>query len=163
MSSPEHKEKIWNLIKEIGVAMLVTHDDEIGIHARPMQLVQNDYDGKIWFYTDTSDEKAFEIAKDREVCLVFSCPENDTYVSMTGRAKLIQDQSKIDQYWGLFVDAWFPNGKDSPEVGMIEIKINKGEHWDSDNSALVQGFKMLKASLLDQKPDLGKNEKFGGK
>jgi len=161
MSSPEHKEKIWNLIKEIGVAMLVTHDDKVGIHARPMQLVQNDYDNKIWFYTNTDDDKVFEIAQDREVCLSFSCPHHETYVSMTGTASLINDQAKIEEYWNPFVDAWFPEGKNSSNIGMIEVKINKGEHWDSESSSMIQAFKMLKASVTDQKPDLDENEKFG--
>lgn len=161
MSSPEHKAKIWNLIKDIKVAMLVTEDERVGLHARPMQLVQDDYDGKIWFYTNTHADKVFEIEKERDICLVFSCPEKETYVSMTGQAKLIQNQDKIDEYWNPFVDAWFPEGKNSPEVGMIEIKINKGEHWDSEDSVIVQSYKMLKSSLTDEKPDLGENEKFG--
>ena len=32
MSSPEHKQKIWNLIKDIKVGMLVTKDDNVGFY-----------------------------------------------------------------------------------------------------------------------------------
>lgn len=161
MSSPEHKKKIWNLIKDIKVAMLVTNDNDLGMHARPMQLVQDEYDGTLWFYTNTAADKVFEIEKEREVCLAFSCPEKENYVSMTGTAQLIKDQAKIEKFWSPFVDAWFPDGKKSPNVGMLEIKISKGEHWDTESSGIIQGFKMLKASVFDEKPDLGENEKFG--
>ncbi|MCA1806466.1 MAG: pyridoxamine 5'-phosphate oxidase family protein, partial [Actinobacteria bacterium] len=48
MSSPEHKQKIWKMIKEIKVGMLVTLDDDVP-RARPMHLVQDAYDGTLWF------------------------------------------------------------------------------------------------------------------
>lgn len=53
MSSPEHKQLIWSLIEEIKVGMLVTHDTEKNnIRSRPMSLVQEEYDGTLFFYTD---------------------------------------------------------------------------------------------------------------
>ena len=61
MSTPEHKEKIWNLIKDIKTGMLVTQDSHMGIKARPMQLVQEEYDGKLWFFADLGTKKAQEI------------------------------------------------------------------------------------------------------
>lgn len=161
MSSPEHKKKIWNLIKDIKVAMLMTHSEKLGLHSRPMQLVQDDYDGTLWFFTNVDSEKVFEINNQNEVCLAFSCPKSETYVSMTGYAKLSQNRELIHKFWSPFVDAWFPDGKDSPKVGLIEVKINKGEHWDTDSNAFVQGFKMLKSSVTDEQPDLGENQKFG--
>nr|WP_290695538.1 pyridoxamine 5'-phosphate oxidase family protein [Halomonas sp. UBA3074] len=39
MSSPEHKQKIWKMIKDIKVGMLVTSDHDTP-RARPMHLVQ---------------------------------------------------------------------------------------------------------------------------
>ena len=40
MSSPEHKQKIWKMIKDIKVGMLVTLDHDMP-RARPMHLVQD--------------------------------------------------------------------------------------------------------------------------
>ena len=56
MSSREHKMKIWNLIKDMKIGMLATrHDNDL--RARPMYLVQDDYDGTLWFFTDLDAEK----------------------------------------------------------------------------------------------------------
>jgi general stress protein 26 len=45
MSSPEHKQKIWILIKEIKHGMLTTrHEEEL--RSRPMVLVQDEYDAR---------------------------------------------------------------------------------------------------------------------
>ena len=160
MSSPEHKQKIWNIIKEIKVGMLTTQDGE-HMRSRPMYLVQDAYDGTIWFYTNNESDKIGELKKDQHVNLVFANPDEDTYVSMCGTANITNDQALIDKYWNPFVDAWFPEGKDSGKVSMVEIKIHGGEHWDNDNSQIVQAFKMIKSSITDTKPDMGENEKFG--
>ena len=70
MSSPEHKKKIWEMIKDIKVGMLVTLDDDMP-RARPMHLVQDAYDGTLWFYTRRSAEKVTETDLDHDVCLTF--------------------------------------------------------------------------------------------
>ncbi|MGP4845997.1 pyridoxamine 5'-phosphate oxidase family protein [Marinobacter sp. 1Y8] len=160
MSSQEHKQKIWNLIKPIKTGMLTTlHGEEL--RARPMHLVQDRYDDTLWFFTDLESEKAFEVEQDRDVCITFADSHKDTYVSMTGVARLTSDKALVEEFWNPFVAAWFPEGKGAPNVGLIEVKINKGEHWNSDSSQMVQFFKMAKANAKDETPDIGEHEKFG--
>nr|MBI1229979.1 pyridoxamine 5'-phosphate oxidase [Cytophagales bacterium] len=164
MSSPEHKKLIWNLIKDIKVGMLVTHElgEEETMRGRPMSLVQDAYDGTLFFYTSKNDAKAFEIKQDREVCLTFSNPKDNVYVSLSGKAKIAEDKELIDKYWNPWVAAWFENGKEDPDLTMLKVKINKGEHWDSNKNKLVELFEIAKATILKSStPDLGKNEKFG--
>ncbi|MEX2514377.1 MAG: pyridoxamine 5'-phosphate oxidase family protein [Cyclobacteriaceae bacterium] len=164
MSSPEHKKLIWDLIKDIKVGMLVTQDENADgtMRARPMSLVQDAYDGTLFFYTSKSDAKAFEIEQDRDICLTFSNPKNNVYVSLSGKAKISEDQQLIDRYWNPWVSAWFKNGKYDPDLGMLQVKINKGEHWDSKNNKFVQLFEMAKSNLIKSStPNLGENEKFG--
>lgn len=160
MSSPEHKQKIWNLIKDIKTGMLTTrHGEEL--RSRPMVLVQDEYDGTLWFFTDLDTEKVFELENDNDVCLTFSDPDNHVYVSLTGVGKAIKNEALIDKYWNAFVSAWFPEGKDAPNVGMLEIKVQKGEHWNSDSSKMVKSVKTAAAKLKGERPDLGEHEKFG--
>ena len=151
MSSPEHKQKIWNYIKDIKVGMLTTmHDNEL--RARPMHIAQDEYDGTIWFYTNIHSEKVFELENDRHICLTFEDPNDETYVSLTGTARLSQNQEIIDKYWNPFVAAWFPEGKDGGNVALIEIKIKKGEHWDATSSSAIQLFEFAKANIKDEYP-----------
>lgn len=160
MSSPEHKQKIWSLIKDIKTGMLTTrHGEEL--RSRPMVLVQDEYDGTLWFYTDLKSEKVFELESDNDVCVSFADPDNQVYVSLTGVGRTVQDKSLIDKYWGPFVSAWFPEGKESPNVGMLEIKVEKGEHWNSDSSKMIKSAKTVAAKVKGKQPDLGEHEKFG--
>lgn len=161
MSSPEHKQKIWKLINDIKVGMLVTLDGPMP-RARPMHLVQDAYDGTLWFYTRRSAEKVFETQGDQDVCITFSDQEEGIYVSLSGTARLNNDRELIDKYWNPFVAAWFPDGKDDPDLTLMEIKVKFGEHWKARESKVFQLYELAKANVKkDAEPDMGENEKFG--
>jgi general stress protein 26 len=163
MSSAEHKQLIWNLIKDIKVGMFVTNElENEGMRARPMSLVQDAYDGTLFFYTSKSQSKIYEIEKERDVCISFSSPSDSTYVSLTGKARISDDQDLIDKYWSTGVAAWFKNGKDDSDVAILKVKISRGEHWNSKNNKLVQLFEMAKSNAIESStPNLGENEEFG--
>lgn len=160
MSSQENKQKVWDFIKSIEVGMLTTLDGE-DLRARPMHLVQKEYDGTIWFYTRRSSAKAFETRENQNICLTFEDHDAETYVSLSGLARLSDRRDLIEEFWSPFVGAWFPEGKDDPDVVLLEIQIHKGEYWDSTSSRMVQMFEMLKANLFKEEANLGENKKFG--
>lgn len=160
MGSPEHKQKIWNLIKDIKVGMMVTELDG-HIHARPMQLVQDDYDGTLYFYTKAQSDKVDEIKQDHDVCITFADSDDHVFVSLTGIANITKDQDLIDRYWNSIVGAWFPEGKDSGDVAILAIKINSGEHWDATSNPVSFFYEIAKANITDTEPDVGENQKFG--
>lgn len=160
MSSPEHKQKIWKLIKDIKVGMLVTLDDDTP-RSRPMHLIQDEYDGRLWFFTRRSAEKISEAKQDSDVSISFADPKEGVYVSMSGKGRLSDNRELIDKYWNSFVGAWFPEGKDDPDVALLEVDIQFGEHWLADENKLFQLFEMAKANIKHEKPNLGENEKFG--
>jgi general stress protein 26 len=160
MSSKIHKEQIWNFINDIKVGMLTTRDGEI-LHARPMHLVQDQYDGTIWFFTKRSAEKMNEIDDDNHVCLAFCNHEEGIHVSLSGKARLTQDATLIDKFWSPFAAAWFDGGRDDPDVALLEIKINKGEHWESEGNKAFQLYEIAKANFGEDTPDIGSSQKFG--
>ena len=118
MSDPVHKQKIWNLIKDIKTGMLTTRNGE-ELRSRPMVLVQDEYDGTLWFYTNLESEKVFELENDNDVCVTFANADDHVYVSLTGVGKAIQGKALVDKYWNPFVSAWFPEGK-QPDIGEHE-------------------------------------------
>ena len=55
-------DKIWDLAKELKVAMVVTEDNSTNtLRSRPMHIVQDEFDGTFWFYTKASGDKVDEI------------------------------------------------------------------------------------------------------
>ncbi len=160
MSSPEHKEKIWNIIKELKVGMLVTEDGS-DLRARPMHLVQDDYDGTIWFFSDKDSAKVYDIKGGHHVCLTFCDHDEGIHVSLSGVAEIDHNKELIDKFWNPFVDVWFPEGKNDPNLTLIKINIKSGEHWDSEDNKILQFAELVKAKATGEKPDMGEHEKFG--
>ncbi|MDA9951741.1 pyridoxamine 5'-phosphate oxidase family protein [Oligoflexaceae bacterium] len=160
MSSKEQKEKIWQLIKDTKVGMLTT---QVGnsLHSRPMHIVQDSYDGNIFFFTDVVSEKNFEIGREDQVCVTFSNSDTENYVSLTGTATLRRDQDLIDKHWNSMIGSWFPEGKESSRVGFLDIKVQAGEYWDGESSRILQIYELAKAKITGERPEMGENSKFG--
>ncbi len=152
---------LWELMKDNPTCMMVTQEPDGALRARPMRAVFEREAGEIWFYTRLASGKSAELAQDGHVCLCFEDVKKNNYVSVSGRAALVADKGMVHKHWSRFVDAWFPEGPDGADVGMIRVAVDKGEFWDSDSSDTLAALKMLRASATDETPDLGENRKVG--
>jgi general stress protein 26 len=160
MLTPQQQNQLWTRIKPIKCGMLTTWNGEF-LHARPMQHVNNDFEGELLYFTALHSAKADETKKYDDVCVTYADTDKSTYVSISGEAELIQDRSLIEKHWNMFVEAWFPEGKDSPEVAMLRIRPYRAEYWDAPASKMVQLFHIAKANLTHSQPNMGQNRKFG--
>lgn len=106
-----------------------------------------EYDVTLWFFTRRGAEKVFETESDHNVCLSFSDQEEGTYVSLSGKANLTDNRDLIEKYWNPFVAAWFPEGKDDPDLALLEIKVQMGEHWKAKESKTFQLYEIAKAYI----------------
>jgi general stress protein 26 len=126
-----------------------------------MYTVQDNFEGLLWFYTHVDSEKVDEIILNEDVCVIYADTDHDKYISLSGTASLCRDRALIHQFWNPFVAAWFPEGKDSEDVGLIEVKIEKAEIWDSKKNKMIQLYEMIKANVTGDKPDLGDHRQYG--
>ena len=163
MSSLEHKAFIWNLIKEIKVGMLVTKEDDKhdSLRGRPMHLVQDDYDGTLYFFTSKDAAKVYEVKEEKkEVAITFADSDEQVYVTLSGKASINKDRELIEELWNSTTDAWFEGGKDDPNVVLLEVKVYKGEHWKTEANKFVQFFEIAQAKDSEDTPNIGENKKF---
>lgn len=154
--STQTVDHIWSLIKPIKVGMLQTIENE-SINARPMHNIQDDFEGSLWFFTQADSGKNKEIANHQLVSVSYADADKGNFVHLNGKAYIVKDRSKIDQYWNQFVSLWFPEGKESSNVSLIRIDVHHIEYWESHNK-LSQVFEMAKAKMTNERPDLGTNE-----
>ncbi len=151
--------KLNDLIKGIKTAMLTTVDRGV-LRSRPMQTQEFEFDGSLWFFTSSNTHKADEIEKDNRVNVSYAAPSVNTYVSVSGTAEIVKDQAKIDEYWNEIHRAWFPEGKDSPDLVLLKVAVEQAEYWDSPSSTIVQIAGFVKAMVTGERADGGENEKL---
>ena len=87
---------VWDLMKKIGFAMLVTHDGD-KLRARPMSAYLERENNAVYFLTDARRHKDDEIARNPNVNLSFADASDQNYVSVTGTAVVSNDRAKIKQ------------------------------------------------------------------
>lgn len=154
-------DKLRDKIKDIRIAMLTTQEQDGDFHTRPMATHDMDPDGTMWFFTYDNSHKVDEIRQNQRVSVAFSDPGSEVYVSTTGTADVVKDQSKINELWSDFLKTWFPNGKDDPNIALLKINIHAGEFWDRPGGKMVKLFEMAKGAITGDSDKTGRNEKFG--
>lgn len=160
MLTQYQKDELWDLIQPIKSGMLTTWNGDY-LHARPMHHVNTNFDGELLYFTNAHSAKVDETRQYDDVCVTYADIDDSTFVSISGVAELIQDRALIDKYWNKFVEAWFPNGKNDPEVAILRVRPHHAEYWDSPSSKMIQLFKIAKANVTHRQPDMGTNRKFG--
>ncbi len=165
MSAPERREdnlqKLRDMVKDIDFCMLTTVDEKGDLHSRPMSSNGDiDPNGDIWFFTSVSSHKVSEIEKLPKVNVSFADPENQHYVSITGRAQLVRDQNKIEELWRPEFKMWFPEGKDDPEIALLRISLEKAEYWDSPSSTIGYALSFVSSVVTGKEADYGENKKL---
>lgn len=158
-STQDEREKIWSLIKEARVAML-TSDDEGRLRSRPMVASQKNFDdGCLWFFTRRDSPKTDQVEHDHQVNAAYASAPDNSFVSLCGSASLVFDRAQIDAHWNDMLKAWFPDGKDDPNIALLKVDVDQAEYWDSPGSRMVVAFDYLKARLTGTRPQLGENKK----
>jgi general stress protein 26 len=150
-NTPAH-ETLWNLIKDIRFGML-THRTSSGmLHAHPLTTQNRSIDEQteLYFFIPKSGELYERLLTDGEVNVSYADPGEDSYVSLSGQARFVDDVVQKEALWSPAVQAWFPGGHTDPEVALLAVRIRHAEYWDVDESKMVQLFKMAKAAVTGE-------------
>lgn len=152
-NTPAH-ETLWKLIKDIRFGML-THRTATGmLHAHPL-TTQNrgmDEQTELYFFIPRSGELYERLLTDGEVNVSYADPGEDSYVSLSGQARFVDDVVQKERLWSPAAQAWFPGGHTDPDVALLAVRIRHAEYWDVDDSKMVQLFKMAKAAVTGEPP-----------
>jgi general stress protein 26 len=159
MSRLEGKaDHVWALVKEIGVAMVVTHDDRgEGLRARPMAARPDADDNTIYFLTDMAAPKHREVEHNHNVCLAFSDIKKQKYVSVTGRGEMSNDRARIKRFWSIS-DKVFWRDADDPVIRLLRVAPEEAEYWEGAG-LIVSSVRMIASAITGARADLGDNQK----
>lgn len=165
MSDPKntaHQEflaKIHSLLKDIRIAMLTTQHEGGELYSRPMATQEAEFDGTLYFLTSKKSGKISDLLNFPKVNLAYSHPGKNSFVSISGRAQLLNDREKIDELWNPINAAFFPDGKDDPDIVVIKVEADSAEYWDGPSSKIVQAYSFIKTAITGDHDDAGKNER----
>ena len=158
--STENVDRVWSMIQEIPVAMVVTHwGDGDHLRARPMAVRPFPEEGAIYFLTDADAPKSEEIERNDSICIALANNEKQKYVSITGRAEIIDDRDRVKQIWSIYDKAFWSNAED-PRIRLLRVWPESAEFWVGAG-ALATAVKLVEAGVSGRRVSLATNERVG--
>ncbi|MDB5047738.1 MAG: ral stress protein [Fibrobacteres bacterium] len=129
----DEKANLWpdllEKIRDVKFAMLTTENEDGTLHSRPMATLRTKEEGFLWFFTGRSTLKAREIEHHSRVNLAYVSGDNETFVSVAGVGRLMEDTDKAEQLWNSDMEAWFPQGLEDPDLALIQVEVGSVEYW----------------------------------
>ena len=146
------------LMKKIDIAMLATIGKGGYLVSRPLSTQTASFDGeRIWFMTEADSPKVAEIRRHPKVNVAYASKDANTYISAAGDARVHRDQTLIDGFWNDAMKAFFPKGKDDPNLTLIEVRVRTIEYWDGPGSWLGKAATFLVARMTGNDDVMGEN------
>ena len=135
----EELARLAALVRQMKVGMLTTVEPDGSLRSRPLETLEVDAGGRLWFFTQAHSPKSAEIeANDHQVSLSYADPRDEDYASISGTARVVKDQDKMRALWSSGLGRWFPRGLEDPDLALLEVRIDKAEYWDAPRKENVK-------------------------
>lgn len=155
MTHDEELKTINDIIKATRFATVTTRTADGELVSRPLAVLDREFDGTVWFFTQDPSPKTDDIAGDPHVNVAYA--DGASAVSLSGTAAVDRDQARIDEFWNPWAEAWFEGGRQDPTVALLRVDATSAEYWHIDKPAVVRGFEVVKALVTRSAPDVGES------
>lgn len=149
---------VWEMMDRIRACMLVSKQG-LTLRARPMHAMTAREENSVWFLSDRRGHKDEELRRDPQTALIFSDTSGRDFLSVSGESEVMEDRAKIAALWSGAAAAYWPRGKDDPNIQVLRFMPEQAEYWDGPSSSILVGLKRAAARLTGETPDLGDNRK----
>lgn len=121
------RKEFWKAFEHSPFVMVHLTDEHA--HSLPMTAqLDRDADHAFWFYT-TRDNR---LAKGGDAMAQFVAKGHDLFACIAGTLREETDAAVIDRYWSKQVEAWYPGGRNDPNLLMLRLDLKEAEIWTSD-------------------------------
>lgn len=153
-SPAEMRERLWKELDKARIVMLGLVGGKPH-HMQPM-AVFGDTDGDaLWFYTKLDTDLVRDTGASHQAMVCLMAKDTEFQACIQGVLTRDADRAKIDQYWSPFVSAWFPDGKDDPELTMMRLDPADARVWISNKGPISYPLEIAKANLTGTLPKVG--------
>ena len=148
-------DRLWKEIDKERFGMLGLVDGSEMHHFQPMASFAEKEEGAVYFYTNKSSDLAKDTGASHDVMLVVQAKDQEFQACIHGVLTPEHDRARIDKYWSPFVAAWFPEGKDDPDLIMMKMDAKDARIWASKRGPVNYLFQVAKANATGTLPDVG--------
>jgi general stress protein 26 len=142
------QETFWKAFAESPFIMMKL--DGASGHSEPMTAqLDRDAEHAIWFFT-TRDNR---IAPGGKAMGQMVGEDHEVFACLSGTIVEETDKAVWDRHWNKHAAAWFPGGREDPNIMMLRFDIADAEVWTVDPT-LAGKFKLMTGRPIEPK-DVG--------
>lgn len=74
-------------------------------------------------------------------------PSNFEYVSLIGKARIVEDMWKLKELWTEGPRVWCPQGANDPEIAILAVNVEQATYWTDAASTATYAWAYVRARL----------------
>lgn len=141
----ELRHKFWKAFEDSPFAMLQLDADAASAAPMTAQL-DKDANHAIWFFTARDNR----FAAMGPATATFVAKGHDLFARFAGTLVEETSRERLEKQWSNFVEAWFPGGKDDPNLLMLRMDLGDASIWSGELGALATAKMALGMSVRDE-------------
>ncbi|WP_379547004.1 pyridoxamine 5'-phosphate oxidase family protein [Qipengyuania sp. DSG2-2] len=143
--SDDLKQDFWQALADSPFVFLERKSQPEEAVVMTAQL-DKDADSAIWFFTT----KDHSLANLGPAIATFAAKGHDLFARFEGTLVKETSRERLDKQWSNMVEAWFPGGKDDPNLLMLRMDLGKAEIWNSDLGVLTTAKMLMGKDVRDE-------------
>ncbi len=150
----EFEERLWKAIEHEKTGMLgVLGGPEQ--HLQPMTGYPERETGAVWFFVRRDNDLIRQLDQGGGKAMFCLNDGKAVWACMSGDLIERRDQDRIDRFWNPVAGAWFPEGKDDPELTLLRFDLIDAQVWVSQKGPLRFAYEIARANATHDEPDVG--------
>ena len=86
---------------------------------------------------------------------MFIFQQRDLQACIAGVLSLSHDEERIAKYWNAVIAAWYPQGRDDPNLTLLRLDCSDADVWISQVGPARFAWEIAKANATKHEPQLG--------
>jgi general stress protein 26 len=147
--------KVVSIINDTRIGMFTTVGELGKLVSRPLVAQEVGENGDLWFFTARDTSQVRQIALNPKVNVSFG--HGSSWVSVSGEAEVIDELSKSKELWNPVVEAWFPDGPETPGLVLIRVDSDSAEYWDTPGGRVATVLSWVKSRVTGHQIETGES------
>jgi Pyridoxamine 5'-phosphate oxidase like len=119
------------------------------LRSRPSEFRLRTHKDRVHF---KDSPKVLEITENQQTLVSYTRPSDYEFISVSGRARIVDDPAQIRALWSECFRVWFPDGPDSPNIALLAIDVEVTKAWTKPASVLTYAYYYLRARTTGEPP-----------
>jgi general stress protein 26 len=142
-----------DVIAKVPMCFAITVDQNGEANARVVQTSRLTDEWTVRFMTDRRSRKVEEIEQSGRMTLAYQLDAEGSYVTLVGRATIIDDVAVKQAIWQPHSFRWHPGGPTDPNVVLIDFFTDRIELWNSPHGIVPDPTRGLWAAALTRQAE----------